>query len=66
MSTENAYHGPRIGSYMGRPIFESISNPQGTFVFDRIAQSVDDGYPLDQLGKNEVLLNPGLIYRRQR
>lgn len=66
MSTDNAFHGPRIGSYMGHPIFQSISNPDGTFIFDRIAQSEDDGYPLDQLRENELLLNPGLIYRRQR
>ncbi|HKK14830.1 MAG TPA: hypothetical protein VKA14_09235 [Gammaproteobacteria bacterium] len=66
MNMGNAHYGPRIGSYMGKPIFESFRNQQGTFVFDRIAWSDDEGYPLEQLGKNEVLFQPGLIYRQTR
>ncbi|MFN2309981.1 MAG: hypothetical protein ABR553_09650 [Gammaproteobacteria bacterium] len=50
---------------MGKPIFETIHRPDGTYVFDRIAAYADDGYPLDQLGKNEVLIPEGLIYRHR-
>lgn len=59
----NCQFGPKIGNYMGKPIFETIQRADGTYVFDRIAAYADDGYPLDQLGKNEVLIPEGLIYR---
>lgn len=59
----NSQFGPKIGNYMGKPIFETIHRADGTYVFDRIAAYADDGYPLDQLGKNEVLIPEGLIYR---
>lgn len=54
-----------IGQYMGKPIFESIEVQNEAYVFDRIAQYVDDGYPLDQLKQNELLVEPGLIYRHK-
>ena len=50
---------------MGKPIFKSIKGPDGTLVFDRIAHCDEEGCPLDQLGKNEVMMSPGLIYRQQ-
>jgi hypothetical protein len=56
---------PSIGQYMGRPIFESIEVQDEAYIFDRIAQYVDDGYPLDQLKSDEVLVEPGLIYRHK-
>ena len=56
---------PSIGHYMGRPIFESIEVQNEAYIFDRIAQYVDDGYPLDQLKQNELLVEPGLIYRHK-
>ena len=52
-----------VGDYMGQPIHETIESPNGTYVFDRIASNVDGEFPLDQLGKNELLIKPGLIYR---
>ena len=54
-----------IGQYLGRPIFEAIRRSEETLIFDRIAHAEDDGFPLDQLRRNEILLIPGLIYRRQ-
>ena len=54
-----------IGQYMGRPIFESIRVQNEPYVFDRIVQYVDDEFPLDQLASNEVLVEPGLIYRHK-
>ena len=53
----------QIGNYLGQPIFETITSRNGTYVFDRIAESIDGEFPLDQLGKDEVLIRPGLIYR---
>ncbi len=54
-----------IGNYMGKPIFESIEVRDSTYVFDRIAQYEDDEFPLDRLSANEVLVEPGLIYRHK-
>lgn len=54
-----------IGSYMGKPIFESIEVQEDTYVFDRIAKYEDDEFPLDRLSANEVLVEPGLIYRHK-
>ena len=61
---KNTQFGPKIGNYMGKPIYESIHNQDGTYVFDRIASYEDDGYPLDQLCENEALFEPGLIYKQ--
>jgi hypothetical protein len=60
-----SHHGHTIGDYLGRPIFESIEVQDDTYVFDRIAQYVDDEFPLDRLSANEVLIEPGLIYRHK-
>lgn len=57
--------GQAIGSYMGKPIFESIEVQEDTYVFDRIAKYEDDEFPLDRLSANEVLVEPGLIYRHK-
>ena len=65
VNRRNTQFGPKIGNYMGKPIFETINRPEGTYVFDRIAAYADDGYPLDQLSKNEVLIPEGLIYRHR-
>jgi hypothetical protein len=54
-----------IGQYMGRVIVKTITNQNGTYEFNRIAQCTDEGCPLDQLNDNEVLLTPGLIYRHK-
>ena len=54
-----------IGNYFGKPIFESIEVQDEPYVFDRIAQYEDDEFPLDRLSENEVLVEPGLIYRHK-
>jgi hypothetical protein len=51
---------------MGRPIFESIEVQDDTYVFDRIAEYEDDEFPLDRLSANELLVEPGLIYRHKK
>lgn len=65
MSRQTPRNGHSIGQYMGKPIFESIQVQDEPYVFDRIARYVDDEFPLDQLGNNEVLVEPGLIYRQK-
>ena len=59
-------HNNAIGNYMGKPIFESIKVQDSTYVFDRIARYEDDGFPLDRLSTNELLVEPGLIYRHKK
>ena len=58
-------NGHAIGNYLGKPIFESIEVQDDTYVFDRIAQYEDDEFPLDRLSENELLVEPGLIYRHK-
>ena len=65
MNKRTQYFGPSIGHYMGKPIFQSITGPDGTLVFDRIARCDEEGCPLDQLKQDEVMMAPGLIYRQQ-
>lgn len=60
-----SHRGNAIGSYLGKPIFESIEVQEDTYVFDRIASYGDDEFPLDQLNENELLVEPGLIYRHK-
>ena len=57
-------YGPAIGSHLGKPIYESITEQTQRYVFDRLAQCDRDGCPLDQLNKDELLFAPGLIYRQ--
>jgi hypothetical protein len=59
----NSPKGSLVGSFLGRPIHETITARNMTYVFDRIARYIDGEFPLDQLGKEEVLIRPGLIYR---
>jgi len=58
-------NGHAIGNYLGKPIFESIEVQDDTYIFDRIATYVDDEFALDRLSENEVLVEPGLIYRHK-
>jgi hypothetical protein len=60
-----SHHGHAIGNYLGRPIFESIEVQDESYVFDRIAEYEDDEFPLDRLSANELLVEPGLIYRHK-
>lgn len=57
-------YGPVIGSHLGKEIFKTVEDDYNTYIFDRIAEGDDEGYPLNQLKKNEVLFEPGLIYRQ--
>ena len=57
---------PTVGTLFGKPIFESIEVQDSTYVFDRIARYEDGEFPLDRLSANELLVEPGLIYRHQK
>lgn len=65
MSRQITHATHTVGHYMGKPIFEIIEIQNEPYVFDRIAEYIDDGFPLDQLSHNEVLVEPGLIYRHR-
>ncbi len=56
--------GPQIGSHLGKPIYKTVENDGVTYIFDRLAECDSEGCPLDQLASNEMLLPPGLIYRK--
>lgn len=57
--------GQAIGSHLGKTIYHSIQDDNSTYIYDRIAQcEVDGACPLDQLAKNELLIEPGLIYKQ--
>jgi hypothetical protein len=53
----------KVGIYLGQPIYETIQSNDSTYIFDRIATNIDGEFPLDQLGRGEILIKPGLIYR---
>ena len=57
------HYGPKIGSHLGQPIYSTIEAEGHKYVFDRLAECDRDGCPLQQLQKNEILFQPGLIYR---
>jgi len=54
---------PLAGNFLGQPIYQTIESHSVTYIFDRIAENIDGEFPLDQLGKDELLIRPGLIYR---
>jgi len=56
-------YGPKIGLHLGKPIYKSIERNGYRYEYDRLAHCDEEGCPLDQLNQNEVLINPGLIYR---
>ena len=56
-------YGPAIGTFLGRPIYQTITEEERQYVFDRLADCDEDGCPLDQLNKDELMMNPGLIYK---
>lgn len=65
MSHSLAAKGNTVGNYLGHPIAEKITTRNGNYIFDRIAEHIDGEYPLSQLNKDELLIRPGLIYRRE-
>ncbi len=62
MSTQK--YGRAIGSHLGKPIYESFKDQDKTYIFDRLAQCDSEGCPLDQVKHDELLLQPGLIYKK--
>jgi len=56
-------YGRAIGSHLGKPIYESIQEEETRYTFDRLAQCDEEGCPLDQVKKNELLVNPGALIR---
>lgn len=65
MSKPLRQHENKVGSYLGKPIYEIIKVQDQTFIFVRIASADADGYPLAQLKQGEILFTPGLIYTKQ-
>ncbi len=57
-------YGPSIGTHLGKPIYQTIESNGVTYDYDRKAECDTEGCPLQQLAKNEMLFNPGLIYRQ--
>lgn len=55
--------GPTVGSHLGKPIFQTIESDGIKYSFERMAECDSEGCPLQQLAANEVLFNPGLIYK---
>ena len=53
-----------IGTHLGKPIRKTIESDGNVFQYDRVAECDNDGCPLDQLNKDEVMLKAGLIYKR--
>lgn len=57
-------YGARIGSHLGKPIYKTIETNGNKYRYDRLAKCDSDGCPLNQLDKNELMVNPGLIYKQ--
>jgi len=53
-----------VGTHFGKPIYKNIESDGNVFQYDRVAECDNDGCPLDQLNKDEVMLKTGLIYKR--
>lgn len=64
MAQANPRKKSMVGDYLGQPIQETITSRNGTYVFDRIARNIDCEFPLEQLSRDELLIRPGLIYRK--
>ena len=60
----NSQNNRAIGSHLGKPIYETIQEEETQYTFDRIAKCDEEGCPLDQVKKNELLVKPGLIYKK--
>ena len=61
---DHPVYGQKIGSHLGKPIYETIERNGNKYKYDRLAECDSEGCPLYQLKKDEVLLNPGLIYSK--
>ena len=61
---QHAVHGATIGNFLGQPIYQTVEEEGQHYVFDRIADGDADGYSLFQLNNDEILIEPGLIYKQ--
>ena len=57
-------YGPNIGTHLGKPIYKSIETDGVKYNYDRKAVCDTEGCPLQQLARNELLFEPGLIYKQ--
>lgn len=57
-------YGSNIGSHLGKPIYKSVESDGVLYDYDRKAECDTEGCPLQQLAKNEIMFNPGLIYKK--
>ncbi|MDH5570556.1 MAG: hypothetical protein OEY89_02250 [Gammaproteobacteria bacterium] len=62
---QDTLYGRTIGSHLGKPIYESFETDGTKYVYDRLAECDTEGCPLNQLNKDELLINPGIIYRQE-
>lgn len=55
-----------VGMLLGKPIYESFKrqDDDSRYIFDRVAQCDSEGCPLWQIRQDEILLEPGLIYKK--
>lgn len=54
-----------IGTHLGKPIPAYIDTETGRYRFDRVAYANKRGQvPLAQMRNDEVVITPGLIYRK--
>ncbi len=57
--------GTPVGSFLGKPIFPTITGQNGTWTFTRIARfDSASGDSLLKLAEDEILIAPALVYRR--
>ena len=64
IAVSKSQYGRAIGSHLGKPIYESIQEEETRYTFDRLAKCDAEGCPLDQVKTNELLVTPGLIYKK--
>ena len=57
-------YGPTVGTYLGKPIFQTIESESVKYNFERMAECDSEGCPLQQLAANEIMFPPGLIYKK--
>jgi hypothetical protein len=57
-------YGPVIGSHLGKAIYKFFREDNIQYIFDRLAKCDTEGCPLDQVRCDELLLAPGLIYKK--
>lgn len=56
--------GPSVGTYRERDIPAWIDARGGHYVYDRPVRETSGGVDLKQLARDELVIAPGLIYKR--